>query len=206
MTNNTITILANKTNIVLRIKENATMPEIKKDLKGKLAELKRFYKEEKNPILVTGKMLKTAEINDIQKMIQKTIDVNVEFDSPRSLGLHGIRQDFRKEIATSETKFYKSSLRSGQKVEFEGSVVILGDVNSGAEVIAEDNIVVLGTLRGMAHAGARGNKDAIIAAHLIDSLQIRIASIIKERTKEEMETQICSYAYVNDNGEIELVN
>ena len=39
--------------------------EIKKELKEKLLDLKKFYKEEKNPILVTGKMLKTAEINDI---------------------------------------------------------------------------------------------------------------------------------------------
>ena len=35
-------------------------------------------------------------------------------------------------------------MRSGQKVEFEGSIVVLGDVNGGAEVIAGENIVILG--------------------------------------------------------------
>ena len=57
------------------------------------------------------------------------------------LGLYGIKKSFNKEIATSETKFYKGSIRSGQKMEFEGSLVILGDVNAGAEVLAEDNVV-----------------------------------------------------------------
>ena len=56
------------------------------------------------------------------------------------LGLYGIKKSFNKEIATSETKFYKGSIRSGQKMEFEGSLVILGDVNAGAEVLAEDNV------------------------------------------------------------------
>lgn len=206
MRSDVITILSNNSNIVLRIKESSTNAEIKKDLKEKLPELKKFYKEEKNPILVTGKMLKTAEIDEIQKMIKKSIDVEVEFDSPRSLGLHGIRKEFRKEIGISETKFYKTSVRSGQRIEFEGSVIILGDVNDGAEVIAEDNIVVLGNLRGMAHAGAKGNMNAIIASHIIDSPQIRIGRIIKERSREEIETQFFSYAYVNEKEEIELQN
>ena len=206
MKNEVITILANKKNIILRIKENAISSEIKKELKEKLPELKKFYKQEKNPILVTGKMLKTAQVAEIQKIIKKAIDVEIEFDSPRSLGLHGIRKEYRKEISTSETKFYKTSVRSGQKIEFEGSIVILGDVNDGAEIIAEDNIVVLGTLRGMAHAGAKGNMDAIISAHIIDSSQIRIGTVIKERSREEIETQFYSYAFVNENLEIELQN
>lgn len=123
------------------------------------------------------------------------------------LGLHGIKKSFKKEIATSNTKFYKGSIRSGQKVEFEGSLVILGDVNAGAEVLAEENVVVLGNLRGMAHAGAKGNKEAIIAAASICSAQIRIADIVKEIEKnatEEIEEEPKTYAYVDENGEIIL--
>ena len=190
-----ISIFLKKENILLKIKDNSTKAQIIDELKHKLPELKKFYKEEQTPILVTGKMLKTTEIDEIQALIE---------DSPRTMGLHGIIKDFRKEIATSETKFYKGSLRSGQRIEFEGSVVIIGDVNDGAEIIAEDNIVVLGALRGMAHAGAKGNEQAIIAARIIDSLQIRIGSIIKERSREEISVQAYSYAFVNDKNEIEF--
>lgn len=201
-----IKVLSNNRNIVLRIKEGATLNEIKKELKAKMPQLKLFYRDEKNPITVTGKILKRDEIDKINKIITKSLNVDVQFDSPRTLGLHGIKQNYSLEIKTSETKFIKSSIRSGQKIEFEGSIVIMGDVNSGAEVIAEDNIVVQGTLRGMAHAGAKGNKNAIISANLIDSSQIRIASFIKERSRKEIESQVFSYAFVNENEQIELTN
>ena len=199
-----IGIFLKKENILLKIKDNSTKAQIIDELKHKLPELKKFYKDEQTPILVTGKMLKTAEIDEIQALIENEMKVKVSFDSPRTMGLHGIIKDFRKEIATSETKFYKGSLRSGQRIEFEGSVVIIGDVNDGAEIIAEDNIVVLGALRGMAHAGAKGNEQAIITARIIDSLQIRIGSIIKERSREEINVQAYSYAFVNDKNEIEF--
>ena len=144
-----------------------------------------LYKEEKTPIKVTGKVLKNKEIDEIQEIIKDKIDVEIDFDMPKSLGLSSIKKTFERKIAISETKFHRGSLRSGQKLETEGSIIILGDVNSGAEVIASDNIVVLGTLRGLAHAGAKGNKQAIIAAGLFDTVQVRIANIVKEIDREE---------------------
>ena len=201
---NCINIFLKRDCIILKIRDNASKDEIIENLKVKLPELRRFYKEEKTPILVTGKVLKSNEIDEIQYRIEKAIKVKVSFDTARTMGLHGIRKDFRKEIASSETKFYKASLRSGQKIEFEGSVVIIGDVNDGAEVIAEDNIVVLGALRGMAHAGAKGNNEAVIAARIIDSPQIRIGTIIKERSRKEIDMQAYTFAFVNEVNEIEL--
>ena len=199
-----INIFLKKENIVLRIKDDVEISEIIEELKEKLPELKKFYQEEKTPILISGRILKSAEIEEIQSLINHEIKVKIEFDSPRTLGLHGIKKTFKKEIEVSETKFYKSSLRSGQRLEFEGSIVILGDVNDGAEVIAEDNIIVLGSLRGMAHAGAKGNDSAIIAAHIIESPQIRISNNIKERQREEIEVESYSYAFIGADGNIQM--
>jgi len=56
----------------------------------------------------------------------------------------------------------------------------------------------------MAHAGAKGNEKAIIAANIINSPQIRIASIIKERERKDIERESFSYAYINDEGIIEM--
>lgn len=199
-----VTIVSKKDTIVIKIKDEATQEEIIKSLEKKIPELKKLYKEEKMPIEITGKILKTADMEEIQKTIQKQIDVKVEFETPKTLGLHSIKKTFNKDIKDSQTKFYKGSLRSGQKIEYEGSLVVLGDVNAGAEVVAEENIVILGILRGLAHAGAKGNKKAIIAASKIDSPQIRIANIIKEKEETE-ENEICKeYAYVGENDEIIL--
>lgn len=194
-----------KDEIQLKIKEEAEQREIVECIKQKLPDLKKLYKEDKIPIYVIGKVLKNKEMDEISKIVRHVLDVEIKFESPKSLGLHGIKKAFNREIASSDTKFQKGSLRSGQKIEYEGSIVILGDVNGGAEVVAGENIVILGSLRGLAHAGAKGNKKGMIAANNIECPQIRIANIIKEIEKtEEGITQIHNYAYVNENDEIVL--
>lgn len=203
---NAINIHLKKDQIVIKIAESGTQTEIIESLKRKLPELKKLYQNEKTPIRVMGKVLKNKEIDQIQEMIKSKIDVEVEFDMPKSLGLSSIKRSFDQEIAISETKFHRGSLRSGQKLETEGSIVILGDVNSGAEVMASDNIIVLGSLRGLAHAGAKGNRQAIIAAGLLDAVQIRIADIVKEIDREEEPMHKRAYVSVQDGKiEIELV-
>ena len=196
---NCVSINLKKNEIVIKLSDNATQREIVEALKKKLPELKKLYKDEKTPITVAGKVLKNREIDEIQELIKSKIDVEIEFDMPKSLGLSSIKKTFEKEIAISETKFHRGSLRSGQKLESDGSLVILGDVNSGAEVMASDNIVVLGALRGLAHAGAKGNKQAIIAAGLIDTVQIRIANIVKEIDRDEEPLHKQAYVSVVDN-------
>ncbi len=199
-----INIYTTNNKVIIKIEQNAIQSEIVLELKEKVKELKKIYKDDKTPILINGKVLKNKEMEEIQNIIKENIDVDIEFESPKTLGLSGIKKTFNKEIAISETKFHRGSLRSGQKLEFEGSLVIIGDVNCGAEVLASDNIIVLGILRGMAHAGAKGNKDAIIAASTIESPQIRISNIIKEIEKNEKNNIIKNYAYIDENGEIIL--
>lgn len=198
---NPVGINMKKDEIIVRISEGAEYKEIIDCLNKKIPALKKLYKTEKTPIFVMGKVLKNKEINEIKEIIQSNIDVEVNFDSPKVLGLHGIKRTFEKEINNSETMFHRGSLRSGQKIEFEGSLVILGDVNAGAEVIAGENIVILGVLRGLAHAGAKGNKKAIIASNLIESPQIRISNVVKEIEKEELEKNY-RCAFIDDNNEI----
>lgn len=197
---NCITVHLKKEGITIRINEEASQKEIIENLNKKLPQLKKFYQEEKTPIIVTGKVLKNKEVDEIQTLIKSKIDVEIEFETPKTLGLHSIKKTFNREIAISETKFHHGSLRSGQKLEVDGSIVILGDVNSGAEVIASDNIVVLGALRGLAHAGAKGNKQAIIGAGILDAVQIRIANIVKEidRDEEPLHKQVYVFASKNE--------
>ena len=198
-----VSINLRKNETVIKLDDNATQREIVENLRRKLPELKKLYKDEKTPITVTGKVLKNREIDEIQALIKDKIDVEIDFDMPKSLGLSSIKKTFEKEIAISETKFHRGSLRSGQKLEADGSLVILGDVNSGAEVMASDNIVVLGALRGLAHAGAKGNKQAIIAAGLLDTVQIRIANIVREIDRDEEPMHKQAYVSVID-GKIEI--
>lgn len=178
---NNIKINQNLEEIVLNVNVVADVPDVLKELEEKMPKLKEFYKEETMPIRITGKLFTEGEIANIKKIISKEIDVKVIFDDPSELlGLHAIKKTYESEIEISETKYIMTSLRSGQKEEYSGSLVIVGDVNAGAEVIAGGNITVVGTLRGVAHAGANGNVKAIIAANLVEETQVRIANLVKE--------------------------
>lgn len=179
-----ISINLRKNENIIKIQEGAEQSAIIKELKQKLPELKKLYKDEKMPIRVTGKSLKNIEMDEIENLIKEYLDIEINFDMPKELGLSSIVKTFSQSIKISETKFQRGSIRSGKKVEAEGSIVILGDVNSGAEIVATDNIVVLGALRGLAHAGAKGNTEAIVAAGTFDAVQVRISNIVKEIDKD----------------------
>ena len=195
---NCVSINLRTDEIVIKIDDNAEQSNIIEELNIKLIELKKLYQDSTTPIRVTGKILKNSEMEEIESIIKKEINVEVRFDTPTSLGLHSITRSYKKDVATSETIYHKGSLRSGQKIEVEGSIVIIGDVNSGAEVIAGDNIVIIGTLRGLAHAGAKGNKEAIIATSTLDAVQLRISNIVKEIDKNEQVYEHV-YIYVKDD-------
>ena len=194
-----VSINLRKDEILIKINDNSSQEEIVNELLSKIVELKKLYQDEKTPIRVTGKILKNSELEEIKDIIKNEIDVEIRFDTPTTLGLHSITRSYKKDVGTSETTFHKGSLRSGQRIEVEGSIVIIGDVNSGAEVIAGDNVIVIGTLRGLAHAGAKGNKEAIIAVSTLDAVQLRISNIVREIDREEEEIREHAYIYVKDN-------
>lgn len=92
-------------------------------------------------------------------------------------------------------------VRSGQVLQMEGSVILLGDVNPGGTIIAEGDIYIMGSLRGMAHAGFEGNENAIIAASLLSPTQLRIAQIISRPPDEwgiDKEKAYMEFAYICD--------
>ena len=193
-----VSINLKKDENLIKIDEKAEQKNIINELTKKLPDLKKLYKEEKTPIRITGKALKNKEMDEIHALVKKYLNVEINFDMPKEFGLSSIKRTFNQTVNVSETKFHKGSLRSGKKIEVEGSVVILGDVNSGAEVMATDNIVILGTLRGLAHAGAKGNKEAIISAGKLEAVQLRIANIVRELSKEESEIE---KVYIHTIGE-----
>ncbi len=86
-------------------------------------------------------------------------------------------------------KIINKTLRSGQRVEHNGDVLILGDVNPDAYVIASGNIIIMGTLRGIVHAGANGNENAEVIALKLKPQQLRIAGYYTRSPDEENEEE-----------------
>jgi septum site-determining protein MinC len=98
------------------------------------------------------------------------------------------------------------SVRSGQRVEHSGNLVICGDVSPDAEVIATGDIVVVGKLRGRPHAGCQGDESAKIIASELRAPQIRIAGKIAAAPPDEglrAEKRSAEVARI-ENGEIQV--
>lgn len=170
-----------KDEIKITINAGAEFDEVLEEITDKLTRIKKYYGKENLPIHIVGKAFKENEQTAIRTILKSEIDTEITFgDTSEVLGLHAIKKTFESPIETSETKFIRGNLRSGQREEFSGSIAILGDLNYGAEVIAGENIIVTGRIRGLAHAGANGNKKAIISANSIDATQVRIANVVKE--------------------------
>lgn len=92
-------------------------------------------------------------------------------------------------------------VRSGQTIEYEGHLLLLGDVNPGGIVRSTGDIYVLGALRGMAHAGSEGNAQAVVAASLMRPTQLRIADVISRPPDEwASDEPMMEYAYLREGA------
>jgi septum site-determining protein MinC len=89
------------------------------------------------------------------------------------------------ELPQDAAKWVKGPLRSGGRVEFDGNVVVIGDVNPGAEIVAGGSVIVWGRLRGVVHAGAQGDEKAVVCALELVPTQLRIAGEIAISPKKQ---------------------
>lgn len=176
-----IRISSTKDEIRIAVNAATEFDEVLEEFRSKLPRIKKYYEKNRLPIHIVGKALKENEQTAVRTVLKPEIDTKITFgEASEVLGLHAIKRTFESSVETSETKFIRGNLRSGQREEFSGSIAILGDLNYGAEVIAGENIIVTGKIRGLAHAGANGNKKAIISANSIEPTQVRISNILKE--------------------------
>jgi septum site-determining protein MinC len=84
----------------------------------------------------------------------------------------------------NDLTIHRGTLRSGDHLQSEGSVLLLGDVNPGARISAAGHVLVWGRLRGVAHAGCGGDRQARITALQLRPLQLRIADAVARGPEE----------------------
>ena len=173
--------------LVITLNKDATYEEIREKLSEILNSSDTLFDEVDGTIIVRGKRLLDGEEIEITNMLKEKTPQEIEIERPKQMGLATINNIFTKDTTISNSKVIKGTVRSGKRIDFEGTIIVLGDVNSGAELIAEENVIVLGNLRGFAHAGAKGNRSAFIAANTITPTQLRIADIIMKNVSNKIE-------------------
>ncbi len=96
--------------------------------------------------------------------------------------------------------YIKSTVRSGTKIDHPGTVIVAGDVNPGGDVIAHGDIIIWGTLRGVAHAGAKGNGQCCIMALRMEPTQLRIADLVARAPAVNPDQWEPEMAYLSSDG------
>jgi septum site-determining protein MinC len=163
------------------------------DLLTYIRERKEFFNSAKLAVDVGERKLKATQIADLRDgLAEQAVSLVAIFsgslqtkNNARTFGLETDPENIR---ITSGKKMqllpdggenaimYSHTLRSGAKVNYSGSVMVVGDVNPGAEVIAEGSVLVWGCIRGKVVAGSNGDERAVICALEIKPLQLRIAN------------------------------
>lgn len=117
-------------------------------------------------------MINSLEVEQVYSEKMGTIDIEI----PET---EYTKED--KEIDEFSTKYIKQTLRSGQLINCEGNLVIIGDCHSGCEINAGGDVTVWGTLNGIVHAGCYGNTKARVRALKLNPIQIRIAGLFSRK-------------------------
>lgn len=117
-----------------------------------------------------------------------------------SLDIPLVQNNSNQNQELAEPLYLKNTIRSGEEICHPSSVIIFGDVNPGANIIAHGEIIVWGTLKGIAHAGATGNRQSVIMALRMEPTQVRIADLVARAPENTLSNPIPEVAYVSPHG------
>lgn len=191
--------------LVIIMDEQENFDSILEQIKKKVEGAGRFFEGANIKVRYRGRKLSEEEKERIIAIMNDKSGgqvIDMEEDTTDASIAESIELRRKVQIKNYEegyTKFYKGTVRSGQLLDYNGHITVIGDVNPGGEVIATGNIIVIGTVRGMIHAGAGGNKDAIVFGLNLKPTQLRIADLITRPPDNESEgLPIPEMAYIKD--------
>ena len=206
MTGNSVVFKGTRKGLSIYIDHTADWASIKSAVLEKVVKGRPFFEGVFVNLTFTGKPLNEAEQQEIVALLEEHIQIgSAEFlGKPEEAAEAPHPADHFESFTGIEegmTRFIRGTVRNGQRIFYEGNIVVIGDVNPGGEVIAGGNILVLGTLRGIAHAGATGNKDAVVAAYCLQPTQLRIAGMITRAPEgENQRPQYPEISYIKQDN------
>ncbi|TCK98090.1 septum site-determining protein MinC [Natranaerovirga hydrolytica] len=182
MTNNNVLIKGNKYGLTIILDKHVDFEIVKDQLKDKIVEASKFFEKAKLAITFENRELTNDEQRELIEVITNHSSINVicVMDNSEKEELHFKKKLDEKlqELSFNTGQFYKGTLRSGQLLEVENSIIVIGDINPGAKIISKGNIIVIGSLKGTVYAGAGGNENAFVVALEMLPMQIKIGDII----------------------------
>jgi septum site-determining protein MinC len=197
-----VTIKGTKDGLTLHLDDNCSYDDLLKELEEKLTAGEKI--EPDSPLVsvhlkVGNRYLTPKQEEELRTLIRHTKNLVVSSIESNVMTKEEALEWKRKTEIVSVARI----VRSGQVLHVQGDLLLIGDVNPGGTVIAGGNIFILGALRGIAHAGYYGNKEAVIAASVMKPTQLRISDVMNRapdyKTDEGNEMEC---AYIDEHNQI----
>ena len=162
----------------------------------KLSRGRRFYKGSTLKITTELKRITDRDAVRLRDVLLKDFAIKEcifeEYEENNPKSFTGVYE--------GRTKFVRKTIRSGQKIEYSGNLVIVGDVNPGSEIQAAGNVIVLGNLKGFVRAGMGGDSRAFVAAFSLQPEILQIGSLVTRAPEDNDRPQFPEVAKVKDGS------
>ncbi len=181
-----------RSGMLLTLEPEYLWSEVLDALAARLAESPSFFQRSVLSLDTRRRPLQPQELEDLRALLAsyemtfKEVGSD-ELNDPRILPSGAMRPQSSGETSpllairagrdVTDTLLTRRTIRSGQRLQYASSVVIMGDVNAGAEVVAGGDVIVWGALRGTVHAGYPGNEEAVVCALVLAPVQLRIGGL-----------------------------
>ena len=199
---NHVIIKGKNDRLVIALNPDIDFLDICDILKTKILEAKNFIGNSRMAIEFSGRALTNEEENKLIGIITDNSNIVISYifskrtDSEEEIDLENINPL----IEEGKTHFFRGTLRSGSKIESDGNVVVLGDVNPSSIIKARGNVIVLGHLNGTVYAGLGGDDRAFIAAIYFNPIQLTIGM----KTITDIQDEILDSSRVNKKSRFKV--
>ena len=199
---NHVIIKGKNDRLVIALNPDIDFLDICDILKTKILEAKNFIGNSRMAIEFSGRALTNEEENKLIGIITDNSNIVISYifskreDSDEEIDLEHLNPL----IEEGKTHFYRGTLRSGSKIESDGNIVVLGDVNPSSIIKARGNVIVLGHLNGTVYAGLGGDDRAFIGAVHFNPIQLTIGM----KTITDIQNEILDSTRVNKKDKFKV--
>lgn len=199
---NYVIIKGKNDRLIIALNPDVDFLDICDILKTKILEAKNFIGNSRMAIEFSGRTLTNDEENTLIGIITNNSNIVISYifskkeKSDQEIDLESLNPL----IEEGKTHFFRGTLRSGAKIESDGNVVVLGDVNPSSIIKARGNVIVLGHLNGTVYAGLGGDDKAFIGAIYFNPIQLTIGM----RTITDIQDEILDSSRVDKKSRFKV--
>ncbi len=173
-----VTIKTNAYGLIIRLDPELSFDVLLQEVGKKFREAARFFRNAQMAVTFKGRSLTEEEEYELISVITASAQLQIvcvvdESEDNAAYYQKAAERALRRQ--KDQALIHRHTVASGETLQCDTDLVILGDVNPGATVITKGDLIVMGCVMGNITVGSGGRKDAFAAALILKPSLLRIA-------------------------------